>query len=154
MLYLLIGVILIAADQAAKFWARGALAHGGSLGFLPHIMDFVYVENRGAAFGILQDTRWLLVGMTFVVLGIILAYVVKSKKRHPLFLLSASLIFAGGIGNLIDRIFLGYVTDFLHVLFVEFPCFNIADICVCIGGALFVIYLLFLDKPEKGDADV
>ena len=141
MLYLLIGVILIAADQAAKFWARGALAHGGNLGFIPHIMDFAYVENRGAAFGILQDTRWLLIGMTVAVLGIILAYAIKSRKRHPLFLLSVSLIF-------------GYVTDFLRFLFIEFPCFNIADVCVCVGGALFVIYLLFLDKSEKSDADV
>jgi signal peptidase II len=154
MFYTLLGVLLVVLDQITKFWAKGALAHGKTIDFIPYIMDFAYVENRGAAFGILQDTRWLLIGMTVVVLGVILFYALKTKKRHPMFLLSVALIFAGGVGNLIDRLFFGYVTDFLHVLFVEFPCFNLADVCVCVGGALLVIFLLFLDKPQPDKRQV
>lgn len=153
-LYCLLGILLVAADQITKYWAKNALANGATVDFIPHVMDFVYVENRGAAFGILQDTRWLLIGMTIVVLGVILVFTWKSKKRHPVFLLSVALIFAGGIGNLIDRLFFGYVTDFLHLLFMEFPCFNLADVCVCVGGALIVIYLLFLDKPAQAEKKV
>ena len=55
---------------------------------------------------------------------------------------------------MIDRLFFGYVTDFLHLLFMEFPCFNLADVCVCVGGALIVIYLLFLDKPAQAEKKV
>lgn len=152
-LYGILGILLVVADQLTKYWAKNALANGATVDFIPHVMDFVYVENRGAAFGILQDTRWLLIGLTVVVLGVLLVYAYKTKKRHPVFLLSVALIVAGGIGNLIDRLFFGYVTDFLHLLFMEFPCFNLADVCVCAGGALIVIYLLFLDRPaqpEKG----
>lgn len=152
-LYGILGILLVAADQLTKYWAKNALANGATVDFIPHVMDFVYVENRGAAFGILQDTRWLLIGLTVVVLGLLLFYAFQTKKRHPVFLLSVALIVAGGIGNLIDRLFFGYVTDFLHLLFMEFPCFNLADVCVCAGGALIVIYLLFLDRPaqpEKG----
>ena len=148
-LYGILGILLVVADQLTKYWAKNALANGATVDFIPHVMDFVYVENRGAAFGILQDTRWLLIGLTVVVLGVLLVYAYKTKKRHPVFLLSVALIVAGGIGNLIDRLFFGYVTDFLHLLFMEFPCFNLADVCVCAGGALIVIYLLFLDRPAQ-----
>ncbi len=148
-LYGILGILLVVADQLTKYWAKNALANGATVDFIPHVMDFVYVENRGAAFGILQDTRWLLIGLTVVVLGLLLFYAFQTKKRHPVFLLSVALIVAGGIGNLIDRLFFGYVTDFLHLLFMEFPCFNLADVCVCVGGALIVIYLLFLDRPAQ-----
>lgn len=150
-LYGILGILLVVADQLTKYWAKNALANGATVDFIPHVMDFVYVENRGAAFGILQDTRWLLIGLTVVVLGLLLFYAFQTKKRHPVFMLSVALIVAGGIGNLIDRLFFGYVTDFLHLLFMEFPCFNLADVCVCVGGALIVIYLLFLDRPAQSE---
>lgn len=152
MVYIILALVAIALDQYTKFVARGALAGGKICDFIPRTVDFVYVENRGAAFGVMQDTRWFLIALTVVVLAVILIYVFKSKKKHPLFLLSVALVFAGGIGNLIDRVFFGYVTDFIHLLFIDFPCFNIADICVCTGGALLVIYLLFIDA-KKGEKD-
>ena len=147
-LYIILSVLMIAADRYTKIIAAEALSGGKSIDFIPHFMDFVYVENRGAAFGMMQNTRWFLAVLTVAVLGAILAYVIKSKNRSPLFMTAASLIFAGGVGNLIDRVFFGYVTDFMHFLFIDFPCFNVADICVCTGGALFVIYLLFGDMKK------
>ena len=152
MIYVVITLGLIALDQVAKFIVRKFLIGAGSVSFVKYVMDFVYVENRGAAFGIMQDTRWFLVAITFVVLAALLIYVIKNKSKTPLFLIASSLIFAGGIGNLIDRIAFGYVTDFLHFLFIDFPCFNIADICVCVGGALMVIYILF-SETVRGETD-
>jgi len=152
MIYIIITLVLIALDQAAKFVARKLLAGAGAVDFIKNIMDFVYVENRGAAFGMMQNTRWFLIAITFVVLVALLIYVIKNKSKTPLFLSAASLIFAGGIGNLIDRIAFGYVTDFLHFLFMDFPCFNIADICVCIGAVLMIIYILFSENI-KGETD-
>ncbi len=151
MLYIILAVVMIALDQYTKFVARGALGGGEVAGFIDGVVNFVYVENRGAAFGMLQDTRWLLVALTVLVLLVLTFYIVKTKPLHPMFLAAAALVYAGGVGNLIDRIFMGYVTDFIHLLFMDFPCFNVADICVCTGGALLVIYLLFIDlrKGEK-----
>ena len=151
MIYSVLAVVMIALDQYTKFIAKSALGSGNVCGFINGIIDFVYVENRGAAFGMFQDTRWFLVVLTVLVLLVLVTYIIKTKMRHPLFLTASALIFAGGIGNLIDRVFLGYVTDFIHLLFMDFPCFNIADICVCTGGALLVYYLLFIDlrKGEK-----
>ena len=143
MIYIIVAVLLIIIDQVAKALARTFLAGGFAVGFIPHIIDFVYVENRGAAFGIMQDTRMLLIIMTLIIITALFIYIIKTKQRHPLFLFSSMLIIAGGIGNLIDRIIFGYVTDFIHFMFFDFPCFNIADICVCIGAVLIVIYLLF-----------
>ena len=152
MIYAVLTLVLIALDQTAKFIARKILAGSGPVGFIKYIMDFVYVENRGAAFGIMQDTRWFLIALTLVVLAVLLVYVIKTKNKTPLLLSASSLIFAGGIGNLIDRIAFGYVTDFLHFLFIDFPCFNIADICVCIGAVLMIIYILFSENI-RGEAD-
>ena len=152
MIYAVITLVLIALDQAAKFIARKFLLGAGSVGFIKYIMDFVYVENRGAAFGMMQDTRWFLIAVTLLVLVALLIYVIKNKSKTPLFLSASALIFAGGIGNLIDRIAFGYVTDFFHFLFMDFPCFNIADICVCVGGALMVIYILFSENI-RGETD-
>lgn len=149
MIYIILGIVLVTADQLTKFWARGALSHGAAEPFLPNIMDFVYVENRGAAFGILQDTRFLLIAVTAAVIVLLLFYTFKTKRRNPAFCLSAALICTGGIGNMIDRIIFGYVTDFIHLLFIDFPCFNLADICVCTGGALIVIFLLFFDRQAQ-----
>lgn len=150
MLYIILAVVMIALDQYTKYVARAALGGGNVVGFIDGVIDFVYVENRGAAFGMLQDTRWFLVALTVLVLAVLTFYIIKTKANHPLFLLAASLVYAGGIGNLIDRVFMGYVTDFIHLLFMDFPCFNVADICVCTGGALLVVYLLFIDL-RKGE---
>ncbi len=79
-LYCILGILLVVADQLTKYWAKNALANGATVDFIPHVIDFVYVENRGAAFGILQDTRWLLIGLTVVVLGFILFLRVKPKS--------------------------------------------------------------------------
>ncbi len=140
---------LIAADQITKHLARIYLSDGSIVPVINHVLDLVYVENRGAAFGFFQDTRWLLVGLTSAILCAAAAYMIRHKDTHKLLSLSVTLIFAGGLGNLIDRAINGYVVDFFHILFIDFPCFNVADTCVSIGCVLLAIYLLFLHKEPK-----
>lgn len=113
---------------------------------IPHILSFSYVENKGAAFGILADSRWLFMLMSALLLTVLILLIKFSKINHPLFLISASMILGGGIGNMIDRIFVGYVVDFIKATFIDFPVFNIADCAVVIGTVLFAVYFIFFDK--------
>lgn len=141
-------ILLVIIDQLTKGWAANTLAHGSRILVLKNVLDLVYVENRGAAFGIFQDTRWFLVGVTSIVVAGIVVFFIKQPKKHPMLICSGMLIVAGGIGNLIDRVANGYVVDFLNFLFIEFPCFNVADVCVSVGAGLLVLYILFFDKQD------
>lgn len=121
---------------------------------IPHVLNFSYVENKGAAFGILADSRWLFMLASAVLLIGLILLIRFSKINHPLFLISTSMILGGGIGNMIDRIFVGYVVDFLKATFIDFPVFNVADCAVVIGTVLFAVYFIFFDKAltsEKTD---
>lgn len=114
---------------------------------IPNQLSLLYVENRGAAFGILQDRRTFFILITTVVIVFLFVYILKHYKTHSTVTNIAMLsILAGAIGNLIDRIRLGYVVDFIALKFgglMNFPVFNIADMCVVIGAALLMYKLLF-----------
>ena len=151
MLYFLLSIILIVIDQAVKAWVRGILALGESIPFLPHLLDLTYVQNTGAAFSFLAgaDLTWLL---ALVSLGATIAIAVLLWKDFFPGLwgrLSLSLILAGAAGNLIDRAFLGFVTDMFQTTFMDFPVFNVADICVVCGGALMIVYVLFFYDKDR-----
>lgn len=117
--------------------------------------EFVHVENGGAGYGMLSGKRFLLIFVSIFVLAIYIAYYVidvKKNKNKTSFLLSISLglISGGCIGNLVDRIFLGKVRDFINLQFMTFPVFNIADICLTIGVILAIIYFIFIyPRMEK-----
>ncbi len=150
MLYYLLALILIVIDQVVKAWVRAAIPLGGRLPFLPGLLELAYVQNTGAAFSILTEHTWLLTLISLVVSVMVAAALAKNLLPHPVGRLSLALILAGGVGNLIDRALLGFVTDMFATTFMDFPVFNVADICVVIGGGLFVAYaLLFGDKEEK-----
>lgn len=154
-MYFLISIILIVIDQLVKAWVRGNIPLGGAIPFLPGIMELAYVQNTGMAFSMLSRHTWLLALLS---LGVSLAIgwaIWRDKLPHPLGRLSLALILAGGVGNLIDRVMLGYVTDMFATTFMDFAVFNVADICVCVGGALLVLYVLrFMEEPgdEEGKA--
>ncbi|NLM74558.1 MAG: signal peptidase II [Clostridiaceae bacterium] len=117
------------------------------------IKDFfylTYLENRGAAFGILQNFRWFFIIITIIALAIMIGYFIKSDNNF--LRLALSILIAGAIGNFIDRLFRGYVVDFLdfYPFGYDFPVFNVADICVNVGVFLLVIYIIFIYKePVK-----
>ena len=147
--YILLTLVLIALDQLVKHLVLTYIPLHGSVPFIPYILDLTFVKNTGAAFSILSDHTWLLTACSLV-MSIVLALAVWKKYfSHPLGRTALTLVLAGAIGNLIDRVLRGYVVDMFHTLFMEFAVFNVADICVVVGGIASGLYYVFLyDKLE------
>ena len=153
MLYAVFVVALVALDQLVKFLVRVNIALGEGVPFLPHILQLTYVQNTGAAFSLFHEHTWIL---TLISLAASIALAVLLVKRvfpRPFGMLSLSLVLAGAVGNLIDRALLGYVTDMFQTLFMNFAVFNVADICVVVGGIVFCVYYLFFHDKEEKDHD-
>lgn len=146
--------VLILTDQLVKHWAVDVLLPVGSMDFIHFgdfkIIDLTYLENSGAIFGSMAGQRWFLVGFTALVIiaGIVAMFVMI--KRSKLLDVAMGLFIAGGIGNLIDRIRLGYVVDMFEIKLFKFAIFNVADICVTVAFVLLLVYGIFIDpKIEK-----
>lgn len=143
----------VAVDQIIKLWAYNNLFHQGSMQFIhfgtTEVINLSYHENTGAAFSIFSGKQIFLIIITslFIVAGLYL--IIFRKIKRPLLLSGVSLIVAGGIGNLIDRIFRGYVIDYVEVRLFNFAVFNFADCCVIIGTILFLIAFIFFDNDKK-----
>lgn len=146
---LLLSVLFVAVDQILKLLVVENLKPDRVIGLIGGLLSFQYVENRGAAFSILQNQRWLFVGITIVISALIV-YALFHYKNHEFFSYAASaLIVGGGIGNLIDRIFHGFVVDYIHVSF--FPAiFNFGDCCVTVGTVFLIIHVLFFAEDGNG----
>ena len=146
---LVLGVILIAADQLIKWWIVENLMPVKVMDFIRlgdfEILGLRYCENTGAAFSSFSGARWFLVILVTVMLIVLLVFSVRYKHKRPLFLISSVMIMSGGVGNLIDRIRLGYVIDYLDVKLFNFAVFNFADICVVVGAILLLIFLFFIE---------
>ena len=143
---------LIAADQIVKFWVVTHLALGETAPLLPGLVELLRLHNYGAAWSSFSGMRWLLIALTAAVMAALAVLLVKKQFRHPMALCGLTLVLSGGIGNLIDRVRLGYVVDMFHFQFwPSYPVFNVADIFVVGGVVLFLIYYLFLhDRDKKG----
>lgn len=157
-LFGLLGVGLLALDQWFKAWVVAHLALWETAPFLPSIVELMRVHNFGAAWSSFSGQRWLLLGVTSVLLLGALYVLVRGIVRHPVGILAACLVISGGIGNLIDRARLGYVVDMFHFTFwPSYPVFNIADMCIVVGAILGGFYYMFLyekyDQPKKGESD-
>jgi len=153
-------VILIALDQLVKLWAIANLQGQPERPLIRGFLHLTYVENTGVAFGILSDfggAQVLFTIIKLVLLGLVLWYFVKlpHEPRFTLVKVPLLLIFAGGIGNMIDRVRLGAVVDMLAFSFFDFPVFNIADIYVTTGAFLFGVIVLFVvkDAPYFGSQE-
>lgn len=143
--WIIIIVALVVVDQVTKLMAVHLLTAGQSVDVIPGIFRFTYVENRGAAFGMFSEHRWIFMVVSTVAILALMFYLWKFRPDSRFACMAISLIIAGGIGNMIDRIFLGYVVDFLD--FCAFPeiwpwVFNFADACVCVGGGILVVWLI------------
>ncbi|MBE7030271.1 MAG: signal peptidase II [Ruminococcaceae bacterium] len=144
-----VAVVLVVMDQLIKIAAIRALAPDGVQTILEGLFSLAYVENRGAAFGVLQDARWFFIVVTAVLLLALTVFLVKKKPQSIWMKLAATLIYAGGVGNLIDRLQKGFVVDMFRFDFVDFPVFNFADICVVAGAIALCIYILFASDGEN-----
>ena len=150
-LSIIISVIAIIIDQLTKI-----LLYGKSFSL---IGDFLWVQtafNDGAAFGMLGGARWFFIVLSIPVIAIIIYFIVTKKLGNTKFLgITFGLLLGGIIGNLIDRIFLGGVRDFIYFKSINFAIFNFADAFICVGVVLLVIFILFLYKPnDKHDNKV
>lgn len=141
--------LLISADQLIKWWARTFLAAGSPIWLVDGVFQLTYVENRGAAWGLFQGQRWPLLIVTGIVLILMLCYLVVGKATHPMELTALTLLLSGGAGNLIDRLFLGFVTDYFYYAPIDFPVFNLADVCVVVGTGLLCLYWVMLTVKQQ-----
>lgn len=148
-------IIIIILDQVSKYAAIKYLKHQRPIVIIENFFQFNYVENRGAAFGILQGKRIFFLIITIAVVLIISFYLFKYYNQMSLLTkIAFAMLIGGAIGNLIDRMRFGYVVDFISVRLInqyDFPVFNIADICVVIS-TIFIVYLVLFDKLEIGDS--
>ncbi len=155
-IYGLIFIFFLAIDQITKYFAVALLQDNSSVHLIGNFLRFTYVENRGAAFGILQNQRLFFIISTVVLVAFLIYMIVFNKKVTTATKLTLSLILSGAIGNFIDRLRLGYVIDFVDVRFgdfYDFPVFNVADSCLVVGVIILVILILF-NKFEKSENKV
>jgi signal peptidase II len=145
---------LLAADQYTKRLAVRILLPEGVKPFIPGLFDFTYVENKGAAFGLLEGGRWVFLGLTAVVLAVIARFYINPPSAKPKLARAAmAAVAAGAIGNAVDRFRNGFVVDFIHAMFIEFPVFNVADMCIVCGAILLAALALFYgEAPKRRDA--
>jgi len=151
--YLLIGILVI-LDQLTKFFIAKNLTQYDSITIIPGFFKLVHVRNNGAIFGFLSDSGkpWIFIVLTIaslIALSLVIYYFFIIPAKDKLFKLALTLILAGALGNLIDRVLRGYVVDFLHfyVQRWQWPSFNLADSCITIG-ALLLLYIFFIRKKE------
>ena len=155
-LYTAVFLVLLAADQILKYWITQNLALYESMPLIPGLVELKYIQNTGGGWSILSYYTRLLSLLTSIILVVVLILLIKGIIRHPLGRWGCVLLLAGGLGNLIDRFRLGYVVDMFNFQFMDFPVFNIADICVVCGMALAAVYYLFFydkyDAKPRRDA--
>jgi signal peptidase II len=146
--YILCALILV-LDRLTKIWAVEALDGKGFVDFIKGFINLVYVENKGVAFGMLSDKLYVMLPITVVVIGICIFVFLKYKGESKVFDYAMLLIIAGAVGNIMDKLTRGFVVDFLNFEFMDFPVFNVADISVCTGAGLLIIYILFFSDKKK-----
>ncbi len=149
--WIIVIVAVVVMDQVTKVFATKLLAGGEPFELIPGVFRFTYVENKGAAFGMLADNRWVFMIISVIAIGALLIYLWKFRPDSKLACAALSMIIGGGIGNMIDRVFLGYVVDFLD--FCAFPSvwmwvFNVADAFVCVGAGMLMLWLILATVEE------
>ena len=146
----LLMLALIAADQLLKQYAEKVLlTQANGIPFIPHVVDFFLVYNEGAAFSLLTGRQGFLIVITGAALLLVLVYLFSGRCTDRLEYFGLVLIFSGGVGNLIDRVLNQRVIDYIRLLFIDFPIFNFADICVCVGVGLFALSMLLAGTKKE-----
>ena len=143
-------LLTVAIDQVLKIWVSSIFPLYTTKVLIPKVLEFAYLHNDGAAMGMLAGSRWYLIGFTAILLIACIGYLIFGKQKSIILQLALALIVGGGIGNLIDRIYLGYVIDFVRFPISWFSySFNIADCAVCIGCGFLILDLLLDLKRTK-----
>ena len=144
----LAAVVLIALDQLSKLWIVNHIPLNTIHKFLPGIFSLTYLRNYGAAFSILQNQQWFFTVITFAVVGAACYYFIKNLQGNFWLLFGLLLIISGGLGNFIDRVRLGYVVDMVHLDFMNFAIFNVADSYLTVG--VVILFIALWKEEENG----
>lgn len=152
MLAFIIASVCILLDQITKYLVVSYVKGNKPLVIVEELLSFVYVENRGAAFGILQNKKWLFVVVTVIsVLALLYVFLFHYKKMSTWLIVSLSFVLGGTIGNFIDRIRLDYVVDFISVRIMnryDFAVFNLADAFIVVGAIMLVLHIILFDSKK------
>ena len=145
----IIALAVVVIDLALKYAVSSGMTVGQSFEVIPGVLNVTYVQNTGAAFGILGQQRWIFILVSAIMIVLLTLFLARAKGYHKLVYISAALILGGGVGNMVDRLSLGYVIDYID--FCAFTSlwrwvFNAADTALCVGAGLLIMYLLFLDS--------
>ena len=154
--YAILAVLLVIGDQLTKLAVRAGIPLGGSVPFIPGVLELTYVQNTGAAFSILRSHTWLLTLTSAAVVLAVCCLIVRGFFKNALGRWAAVLVLAGGVGNLIDRAVFGFVTDMLKTTFIDFPVFNVADCCITVGVPLLFLYVWLhvgVEGKKEDEAD-
>ena len=153
---LAIGIVLAVIDQVIKYLVVSNIDENQVVPVITNVLNFTHIHNEGVAFGMFDGMRWIFVALTLVLLVAIIGIMFKKRPNGKMFYVSVALIVGGGIGNLIDRVFFGYVIDYISLSFFP-PICNFADYCITFGTALLMIYILFFSdyfKKEEENAKI
>lgn len=158
-LFAAIVAVMFVIDRLSKAWAIAAGLAPGMNEVDLGLIRLTMVHNAGAAFGMGQGAQALFIGIAVFIVVAILVWLAVVRSYGVLEVAAAALVVAGGLGNMVDRIAQGYVTDFLEFTFIDFPVFNVADICVTVGAVVFILATLAVsfapasaeDAPVDGE---
>jgi signal peptidase II len=144
-------IAIVSIDQVLKYFALSLKdLPGMTFALWQNVFHLTYAENTGAAFSMLRGSYWILVSLQSVlILAILIFLIIKGKKIHPLMRLSLAWVLGGALGNLIDRIRIGHVVDYLDFRLINFAIFNFADCFITCGAILLGIYLVFIEGRQK-----
>lgn len=147
-IWMIVALVLTAADQLSKALIVSNLSETARIVCIPGVVDIVYVENTGAAFSMLSAHTWLLGLVSAAFCAAIAVYMAKMKFADKRYQIIGGMLLGGALGNGIDRIFRGFVVDFIELAFIRFPVFNIADIAITLGAVLLVVIITLGDKNK------
>ena len=157
-IWLAIIAVTVFLDQITKYLTIFFLKPIDTLPLIEDVLHLTYVENTGAAFGMMKDARWVFMVISTLAIVGILVYMFWKRPSDKLMCVSLSFIVGGGIGNMIDRTLLGYVVDMIDFRLINFAVFNVADSFVCVGAGLMILQLILEmvreSKAEKAAATV
>ena len=151
--YFAVCLAVVLLDQGSKLLVVKYLKEIGDYPLIEGVFHFTYVENRGAAFGMLADNRWVfMIFSSVAVILIAVVLIIYRKSIKPMLGITLAAICGGGIGNMIDRVANGFVVDFLNFELIDFAVFNVADSFITVGAILMIICVLFDEISERKKA--
>lgn len=145
-----IALIIAILDQITKYLVSSRLVLGEKVSVIHNIFSLTKIYNTGAAFSLFQNSTGMLIAFSLIVTIAICIYFIKKFKNIPIItIIGWGLILGGTVGNLVDRVRLGYVIDFVRLDFINFPVFNVADFCINIGAFLLILYAFVLSGKKE-----